>query len=403
LAKIVIEGDKHRSERNGLSPRPTQSAGAIGASSNSLKMGGGSRESKRPETSYTAQTRRTLDTNEFVFDNKIRMLCHGRSRTSINEDLEDNEYDGDKIDELEKLHGLNSSDEDFVLECLGCLANLNLKDLDFSRVLTELNLLNWIRETLTTLATSDRRASSAGYKAHLPLPSDLMSNASVLPCFRVHCEDDVILETTRLVGTVCQDCAAAKLVVDADLIPILIQLLNEAPAYLIDLMHDKNNEVRRLCDISLDIISDFDSNWGTRIQADRFRWHNSQWLEMIESANNPTVIGTDPTTEAVIAAALAAASRSRAKCRRGIRKGAGDQDENESEPDEEDSLELRDDSPDFDEPGSGPFGMGLDIDDAAAFLMSLGPHSTRKGSAESDDRMDYMKQLDFLYPAGNVL
>lgn len=29
----------------------------------------------------------------------------------------------------------------------------------------------------------------------------------------------------------------------------------EAPAYLIDLMHDKNEEVRKVCDGTLDIIS----------------------------------------------------------------------------------------------------------------------------------------------------
>lgn len=37
---------------------------------------------------------------------------------------------------------------------------------------------------------------------------------------------------------------------------------SEAPAYLIDLMHDKNNEIRKVCDNTLDIIavSNFSSN-----------------------------------------------------------------------------------------------------------------------------------------------
>ena len=30
---------------------------------------------------------------------------------------------------------------------------------------------------------------------------------------------------------------------------------SDAPAYLIDLMHDKNEEVRKVCDSTLDIIS----------------------------------------------------------------------------------------------------------------------------------------------------
>ncbi len=58
----------------------------------------------------------------------------------------------------------------------------------------------------------------------------------------------------------------------------------EAPAYLIDLMNDKNPEVRRVCGLTLDIISEYDDEWAKKIQIEKFRFHNSQWLEMIESA-----------------------------------------------------------------------------------------------------------------------
>jgi hypothetical protein len=33
-----------------------------------------------------------------------------------------------------------------------------------------------------------------------------------------------------------------------------LTLCSEAPAYLIDLMHDKNAEIRKVCDQTLDII-----------------------------------------------------------------------------------------------------------------------------------------------------
>lgn len=36
---------------------------------------------------------------------------------------------------------------------------------------------------------------------------------------------------------------------------ILNHFDSEAPAYLIDLMHDKNNEIRKVCDNTLDIIA----------------------------------------------------------------------------------------------------------------------------------------------------
>lgn len=28
---------------------------------------------------------------------------------------------------------------------------------------------------------------------------------------------------------------------------------------------------------------EYDENWAKKIQTEKFRWHNSQWLEMIES------------------------------------------------------------------------------------------------------------------------
>lgn len=40
----------------------------------------------------------------------------------------------------------------------------------------------------------------------------------------------------------------------------------ESPAYLIDLMHDKNAEIRKVCDYCLDIIAVTDSDWAVRIK-----------------------------------------------------------------------------------------------------------------------------------------
>lgn len=47
-------------------------------------------------------------------------------------------------------------------------------------------------------------------------------------------------------------------------------------------MHDSNAEVRKVCDTTLDIISEFDDEWADKIRMEKFRWHNSQWLDMIE-------------------------------------------------------------------------------------------------------------------------
>ena len=46
----------------------------------------------------------------------------------------------------------------------------------------------------------------------------------------------------------------------------------QAPAYLIDLMHDKNAEIRRVCENTLDIIADVDQDWTIKIQQEKFRY-----------------------------------------------------------------------------------------------------------------------------------
>ena len=52
----------------------------------------------------------------------------------------------------------------------------------------------------------------------------------------------------------------------------------QAPAYLIDLMHDKNPEVRKVCDGTLDIISVSDTVGRLRNNANKTVWLLSRLL-----------------------------------------------------------------------------------------------------------------------------
>uniref|UniRef100_A0A3P9IH53 Kinesin-associated protein 3b n=1 Tax=Oryzias latipes TaxID=8090 RepID=A0A3P9IH53_ORYLA len=173
-------------------------------------------------------------------------------------------------------------EEDWVLECLGTLANLTIPDLDWELVLKEYNLVPYLKDQL--------KPGSA--------------------------EGDLTLEVVIMIGTVSMDHACAVMLAKSGIIPALIELLNaqqeddefvcqivyvfyqmvfhqatrdviiketQAPAYLIDLMHDKNAEIRKVCDNTLDIIAEYDEEWGKKIQSEKFRFHNNQWLEMVES------------------------------------------------------------------------------------------------------------------------
>ncbi|XP_071769551.1 kinesin-associated protein 3a [Centroberyx gerrardi] len=187
--------------------------------------------------------------------------------------------------------------EEFVIECLGTLANLSISDLDWELVLKEYNLVPYLKDRL--------KPGSA--------------------------EDDLILEVVIMIGTVSMDDSCAALLAKSGIIPALIELLNaqqeddefvcqivyvfyqmvfhqatrdviikdtQAPAYLIDLMHDNNAEIRKVCDNTLDIIAEYDEEWGKKIQSEKFRWHNAQWLEMVENrqmdeAGEPFLYGDD--------------------------------------------------------------------------------------------------------------
>lgn len=61
----------------------------------------------------------------------------------------------------------------------------------------------------------------------------------------------------------------------------------QAVSYLIDLMHDKNDEIRKMCTAALDIIMEYDEEWAARIRAEKFRFHNSHWIEMVLDSGVP--------------------------------------------------------------------------------------------------------------------
>ncbi|XP_052901215.1 kinesin-associated protein 3 [Anopheles moucheti] len=182
-------------------------------------------------------------------------------------------------------------EEEFSVECLGILGNLALADLDYSQIIHNFNLIPLIRNMLVP----------GKYK------------------------DDLVLEMVVFIGTCALDESCAMLLCKADVILSLIELLKakqeddemvlqivfvfqqvlrhestrcymikdtESPAYLIDLMHDKNEEIRRVCDVCLDIIAITDSEWASRITLEKFRNHNSQWLSMVDSQETADDIQT---------------------------------------------------------------------------------------------------------------
>ncbi len=53
--------------------------------------------------------------------------------------------------------------------------------------------------------------------------------------------------------------------------------------YLVDLLQDKNKEVRRVADQCLDVIMDTDEEWAVRIRNLKFESFNQDWLDVVSA------------------------------------------------------------------------------------------------------------------------
>ena len=84
------------------------------------------------------------------------------------------------------------TNQDFLIEVVGTLGNLNITDIDYEMLLNEYNLVTWIKQILQP------------------------GNA----------EDDLILDVIVLIGAVCNDDSCANLLSNSGIIEILIEMLN---------------------------------------------------------------------------------------------------------------------------------------------------------------------------------
>uniref|UniRef100_A0A3Q1EQ89 Kinesin-associated protein 3b n=1 Tax=Acanthochromis polyacanthus TaxID=80966 RepID=A0A3Q1EQ89_9TELE len=276
-------------------------------------------------------------------------------------------------------------EEEWVLECLGTLANLTIADLDWELVLKEYNLVPYLKDRLKpsaeddlilevvimigTVSMDDACAAMLAKSGIIPALIELLNDEShrqvamrilyhisiddrfkgmfvytdcipqLMRMLYEHGEEEIEAElisicinlaaNKRNAQLMCEnglkmlmkralkmkDCLLMKMIRnisqhDGLTKPLFLQqeddefvcqivyvfyqmvfhqatrdviIKDTAPAYLIDLMHDKNAEIRKVCDNTLDIIAEYDEEWGRKIQSEKFRFHNNQWLEMVES------------------------------------------------------------------------------------------------------------------------
>ena len=169
---------------------------------------------------------------------------------------------------------------DLMVEVLGTLGNLHCASLDMTETCVEHGLFE--------------------YAAILLSPGEV--------------DDDVALEAVVFVGSVvCEE--NARLVVDAGLVESIYALMREkkdddefvlqiahafrrmlrcgatrdalvrstqAVFYLVDLLQDVNDDVRKTADAALDAVMDADEELAVQIRRLKFEAHNAEWLDAVD-------------------------------------------------------------------------------------------------------------------------
>mmetsp|Transcript_6170 Transcript_6170/g.13429 ORF Transcript_6170/g.13429 Transcript_6170/m.13429 type:complete len:806 (-) Transcript_6170:755-3172(-) len=186
---------------------------------------------------------------------------------------------GPYVEQLVQLLKAPDVTAELFVEVLGTLANLCLPEFDF------LNLV--------------RRHDLLRFLATYAQPGAV--------------DDDILLEVVMFVGVLCNE-GTAPLLVDSGLVNTLFILMGEKKEddefvlqiafsfnrflmfdetrsallnntqvvfYLVDLLQDKNKEVRRVADQCLDIIMDTDEEWAVRIRNLKFESFNQEWLDIL--------------------------------------------------------------------------------------------------------------------------
>lgn len=179
----------------------------------------------------------------------------------------------------------SSAESDFAIECASTLAQL--EGGHFEPLLDR--LLPWIRSQLAegpdellvplvqlvaTVARSGETCARAVVERGLV--------ADLTDLLRARQEDDQLVLQVAYAFDALVSCGGAgvreSLVQDGS---------QEVPAYLLDLLPDRNPEVGRVCGHALTLLAHHFPEWERRLRETRFCWHNAQWLAVVQSGEAP--------------------------------------------------------------------------------------------------------------------
>ncbi|CAP22031.2 Protein CBR-KAP-1 [Caenorhabditis briggsae] len=196
----------------------------------------------------------------------------------------------DKLLDVAKSEGTDNSESksSFGLECMGAVAEIKVAP--WAKIIQSHSLVPWMKDQLQE--GIDESQEVTVLREIKPLQLQI-----VITCGTMARQLDAARLLVPLIDTfvhLLQSCQIDDEFV-VQLLYVFLQLLkhkdlsarlmtqdSELGAHMIDLMHDANAAVREVCDNALLIMGEHSEDWAKRIAGERFKWHNAQWLEMVE-------------------------------------------------------------------------------------------------------------------------
>ena len=129
-------------------------------------------------------------------------------------------------------------------------------------------------------------------------------------------DDDIVLESIMLVGTMTNSAKTAQLIANSMIIRQLNTLLSEKQEddemvqqilftfyrlvfykqtrdvilnetqvvnYMLELLQDKNQRIRKMADTVLSVVQEVDPTWSQSIRHKRFYLYNQEWLTAVQN------------------------------------------------------------------------------------------------------------------------
>ncbi|RKO93016.1 kinesin-associated protein-domain-containing protein, partial [Blyttiomyces helicus] len=255
--------------------------------------------------------KRAIKTRDSLLLKMVRNLAQHEGPTKMNF--------LDHIDDFMHVLQKSTSNPELLVELLGILSSLNIPDFDFVKLAEGYNLLEFISRRIADAAAGSAsvRAPVVGVGGQI---TSVATGTSEMAREGVIAEDDdVTLEVVMLLGTMANDENLSPIVARTGILmglmdlmiakeeddEIILQIIyciyqfllhdatrtvlitkTQVVSYLIDLLYDRNVEIRKMCDVCLDIIAEIDDEWVKKIRQQKFQWHNSEWLQLIMQASS---------------------------------------------------------------------------------------------------------------------